>query len=122
MARAKTLQERVPIRRTAWKLADLVVLSLLLALLAHRATSLQGGPGTTTTPRWRCWLAALFCEAWFTLLWLLNMNCKWNPVRFETYPDRLPERQQPPPTCRRCSCIRKAKTPRPFFFCSHHTF
>lgn len=90
MARAKKLQERVPIRRTAWKLADLVVLSLLLALLAHRATSLLGGAGTPPPPR--CWLAALFCEAWFTLLWLLNMNCKWNPVRFETYPDRLSER------------------------------
>ena len=91
MGRAKKLQERVPIRRTAWKLADLVVLSLLLALLAYRATSLLGGAGKTTP---RCWLAvaALFCEAWFTLLWLLNMNCKWNPVRFETYPDRLPER------------------------------
>lgn len=87
----KKLQERVPIRRTAWKLADLVTLSLLLALLAHRATSLLGSAGAgTTTPR--CWLAALFCEAWFTLLWLLNMNCKWNPVRFETYPDCLSER------------------------------
>ena len=63
MGRAKKLQERVPIRRTAWKLADLVVLSLLLALLAHRATSLLGGAGSTTTTR--CWLAvaALFCEA-----------------------------------------------------------
>lgn len=97
MAKAKKpLQERVPIRRTAWKVADLVVLSLLLTLLAHRATYLLGGAaGSTTTPRWRCWLAALVCEAWFTLLWLLNMNCKWNPVRFETYPDRLPERLLP---------------------------
>ncbi|CAL5055070.1 unnamed protein product [Urochloa decumbens] len=83
MASAK-LQERVPIRRTAWKLADLVVLSLLLALLAHRATS----------PLQCSWLAvvALVCEAWFMLLWLLNMNCKWNPVRFQTHPDRLSQR------------------------------
>lgn len=92
MASAK-LQERVPIRRTAWKLADLIVLSLLLALLAHRATSLlQGGGAAAAAPR--CWLAvtAFVCEAWFTLLWLLNMNCKWSPVRFETYPSRLAKR------------------------------
>ncbi|KAJ1280574.1 hypothetical protein BS78_04G243000 [Paspalum vaginatum] len=87
MGRGKKLQQRVPIRRTAWRLADLVVLSLLLALLTHRATSLLGGAESS-------WLAftALICEAWFTLLWLLNMNCKWNPVRFETYPERLSER------------------------------
>jgi hypothetical protein len=84
------LQQRVPIRRTAWKLADLVVLSLLLALLAHRATSLLGGAGAARR-RWLA-VAALVCEAWFTLPWLLNMNCKWNPVWFETYPDRLSER------------------------------
>ncbi|TKW40852.1 hypothetical protein SEVIR_1G273700v4 [Setaria viridis] len=84
------LQERVPIRRTAWKLADLTVFSLLLALLTNRATSLLGGAGAAQ----RFWLAvaALACEAWFTLLWLLNMNCKWNPVRFETYTGRLSER------------------------------
>ena len=31
-----------------------------------------------------CWLAALVCEAWFTVVWLLTVNGKWNPVRFET--------------------------------------
>ncbi|TVU27970.1 hypothetical protein EJB05_19476, partial [Eragrostis curvula] len=88
MARAAKLQERVPLRRTAWKLADLVVLSLLLALVAHRAASLLDGAGEAS---W-CWIAALVCETWFALLWLLNMNCKWNPVRFETHPDLLDER------------------------------
>ncbi|XP_062222481.1 cellulose synthase-like protein H1 isoform X3 [Phragmites australis] len=88
MVRAKKLQERVPLRRTAWKLADLVVLSLLLALIAHRAASLLDGAAVAP----RCWLAALVCEAWFAFVWLLNINCKWNPVRFETHPDRLAER------------------------------
>ncbi|CAL4982655.1 unnamed protein product [Urochloa decumbens] len=83
------LQERVPLPRTAWKLADLVVLSLLLALLARRAASLLGGAAAACT--W-CWLAALVCEAWFTVVWLLTVNGKWNPVRFDTHPERLAER------------------------------
>ncbi|KAG0525303.1 hypothetical protein BDA96_06G044100 [Sorghum bicolor] len=77
MASAKTklrLQERVPLPRTAWKLADLAVLFLLLALLARRASSLVAA------------------GAWFTVVWLLNMNAKWNPVRFDTHPERLAER------------------------------
>ncbi|KAL6650610.1 hypothetical protein ACP70R_009535 [Stipagrostis hirtigluma subsp. patula] len=80
------LQERVPLRRTAWKLADLAVLSLLLALLARRAASLAAGDASP------CWAAALVCEAWFTVVWLLNMNAKWSPVRFDTHPERLAER------------------------------
>ncbi|KAL6885827.1 hypothetical protein ACP4OV_010088 [Aristida adscensionis] len=81
------LQERVPLRRTAWKLADLAVLSLLLALLARRAVELPGGAGAGAASP--CWVAALVCEAWFTLVWLLNVNGKWNPVRFDTHPERL---------------------------------
>lgn len=82
------LQERVPLPRTAWKLADLAVLSLLLALLARRASSLVSSGGTAAACTW-CWVAALICEAWFTVVWLLNMNAKWNPVRFNTHPERL---------------------------------
>ncbi|KAF8667434.1 hypothetical protein HU200_053122 [Digitaria exilis] len=91
------LQERVPLRRTAWKLADLAVLSLLLALLARRAASLLAASGTgvnaaaPSSCTW-CWLAALVCEAWFTVVWLINVNAKWNPVRFDTHPERLAER------------------------------
>ena len=80
----KKLQERVAIRRTAWMLADFVILFLLLALLAHRAVSL-GEHGAT-------WLAALVCEAWFAFVWLLTMNGKWSLVRFDTYPENLSER------------------------------
>ncbi|GJN27625.1 hypothetical protein PR202_gb15665 [Eleusine coracana subsp. coracana] len=84
------LQERVPLRRTAWKFADLAVLSLLLALVASRAASLLRSDDGEAPPR--CWLVALVCEVWFTLVWLLNMNGKWNPVRFDTFPERLSER------------------------------
>ncbi|CAO2035026.1 unnamed protein product [Urochloa humidicola] len=87
------LQERVPLPRTAWKLADLAVLSLLLALLALRAFSLLavGGGGGAPACTW-CWVAALVCEAWFTVVWLLTVNGKWSPVRFDTHPERLAER------------------------------
>uniref|UniRef100_A0A0D9W501 Glycosyltransferase 2-like domain-containing protein n=1 Tax=Leersia perrieri TaxID=77586 RepID=A0A0D9W501_9ORYZ len=83
-SKKKLLQERVPLRRTAWKLAEFFVLFLLLALLAHRATGLDAG-GVA-------WQVAFVCEAWFTFVWLLNMNVKWNPVRFVTYPENLAER------------------------------
>jgi hypothetical protein len=84
------LQEKVPLPRTAWKLADLAVLFLLLALLAHRVSSLMvtSGSGAAAACTW-CWVAALICEAWFTVVWLINMNAKWNPVRFDTHPERL---------------------------------
>jgi hypothetical protein len=94
MASAKTelqLQERVQLHRTAWKLADLAVLFLFLALLARRASSLVAGGGTAPACTW-CWVAALICEAWFTVVWLINMNAKWNPVRFDTHPERLAQR------------------------------
>ncbi|CAN6241757.1 unnamed protein product [Urochloa humidicola] len=85
------LQERVPLPRTAWKLADLAVLSLLLSLLAHRAASLLVVAADAAPARTWCWVAALVCEAWFTVVWLLTLNGKWSPVRFDTHPERLAE-------------------------------
>ncbi|XP_040379586.1 putative cellulose synthase-like protein H3 isoform X1 [Oryza brachyantha] len=79
----RKLQERVPLRRTAL-LADFVVLFLFVALLARRVAGLDGGGAA--------WRVALACEAWFAFVWLLNMNAKWNPVRFDTYPENLAER------------------------------
>ncbi|KAG8064492.1 hypothetical protein GUJ93_ZPchr0004g39843 [Zizania palustris] len=86
----KKLQERVPLGRRAWMLVDIVVLFLLLALLAHRAAALMqhgGGAGAGAA-----WSAALVCEVWLALMWLLDMNAKWSPARFETYPENLAER------------------------------
>ncbi|KAM3198706.1 hypothetical protein ACQJBY_073710 [Aegilops geniculata] len=80
------LQERVSVPRTAWKLADIFILCLLFALLSCRVASLgEGGAGAAS-------VAALVCEAWFTFVWILNMNIKWNPVRFNTYPENLSQR------------------------------
>lgn len=97
MAGARKLQERVPLRRTRWILADFVVLFLLLALLARRAASLLRGERGGAV-----WIAAFVCEAWFTFVWILNMNGKWSPVRFDTYPQNLSER------CSACTCPRSS--------------
>ncbi|XP_047067040.1 cellulose synthase-like protein H1 [Lolium rigidum] len=87
MASTKKLQERVVLGRTAWILAEFAILFLLIALIARRAASPQGEDRGATSP----WLGtlALVCEAWFAFVWALNMNCKWSPVRFDTYPDNL---------------------------------
>lgn len=85
---AMTSANKAKLQLQEWKLADLAVLSLLLALLARRASSLVSSGGTAPACTW-CWVAALICEAWFTVVWLLNMNAKWNPVRFVTHPERL---------------------------------
>ena len=87
MASAKTklqLQERVPLPRTAWKLADLAVLFLLLALLARRASLLVAAGCAALACTW-CWVAALICEAW-----LININAKRNPVLLDTHPEASP--------------------------------
>ncbi|XP_037417144.1 cellulose synthase-like protein H1 [Triticum dicoccoides] len=83
MSSAMKLQERVSVPRTAWKLADIFILCLLFALLSCRVASLREGGAS---------VAALVCEAWFTFVWILNMNIKWNPVRFNTYPENLSQR------------------------------
>uniref|UniRef100_A0A0E0KQQ8 Cellulose synthase-like protein H1 n=1 Tax=Oryza punctata TaxID=4537 RepID=A0A0E0KQQ8_ORYPU len=90
----KKLQERVPLRRTAWMLADFVVLFLLLALLVRRAAAEHGDDGGGGGGA--AWRVAFVCEAWFTFVWLLNMNAKWSPVRFDTYPENLAERWPSP--------------------------
>uniref|UniRef100_A0ACD5UWW7 Uncharacterized protein n=1 Tax=Avena sativa TaxID=4498 RepID=A0ACD5UWW7_AVESA len=98
MASAKKLQERVALPRTAWILADFVILFLLVALLSRRAASLREEHGPISTSTSTTWLPALAlaCEAWFTFVWLLNMNGKWSPVRFDTYPENLPDEQELP--------------------------
>lgn len=39
------------------------------------------------------WLASIICEACFTLSWILDQLPKLQPVKRETYPERLSLRQ-----------------------------
>ncbi|KAG1369832.1 cellulose synthase-like protein H1 [Cocos nucifera] len=78
------LQERIPIKNTFQRVSSLLILTLLFSLLLYRLTSLHShGP---------IWLIAFLCESWFTFIWVLYMNGKWNPVKHKTYPERLLKR------------------------------
>ncbi|EEE61016.1 hypothetical protein OsJ_14839 [Oryza sativa Japonica Group] len=79
----KKLQERAPIRRTAWMLANFVVLFLLLALLVRRATAADAEERGVGGAALR---VAFASEAWFAFLWLLNMNAKCSPPRIDELP------------------------------------
>ncbi|CAA6668374.1 unnamed protein product [Spirodela intermedia] len=87
MAASKPLhfRETMPVKNTLWRAADLLILSLLTALLCCRLIS--------TRRREALWIVAFLCEAWFTFVWLLHINSKWNPVRQITYPERLSKRE-----------------------------
>lgn len=77
------LQERVPLKNSLQKLSDVLVLSLLLALLAYRLISLHRHA--------HIWLIAFTCESWFTFVWLLYMNATWIRVTYKTFPQHLSE-------------------------------
>ena len=77
-------RETVPVKRTLWRALDLLILSLLAALLGIRLHSTHRGEPL--------WIAAFLCEFWFTFIWLLHVNAKWNPVKQITYPERLSKR------------------------------
>ncbi|XP_020598645.1 cellulose synthase-like protein B4, partial [Phalaenopsis equestris] len=76
------LNERICTKNTAKRLAEVLILSLLLSLLTYRVSTLRAAPNLVC-------LTAFFCEAWFTFVWLLYLNAKWNPVIYKTYPHRL---------------------------------
>ncbi|XP_058072599.1 cellulose synthase-like protein H1 [Magnolia sinica] len=80
------LHEKVPRRNTLSRALRLLILFLLLSLLIYRVQHLGShGP---------IWLIAFLCESWFTFIWVLNTNTRWNLVDQKTYPDRLLERLQ----------------------------
>ncbi|KAL5978353.1 hypothetical protein ACLOJK_029470 [Asimina triloba] len=72
---------KLPCKNSLSRTLSLIIFFLLLCLLFYRIRYLHShGP---------VWLVAFLCEAWFTFNFVLNMNCKWNPVDQITYPDRL---------------------------------
>ncbi|XP_058072597.1 cellulose synthase-like protein H1 isoform X2 [Magnolia sinica] len=80
------LHEKVPRRNTLSRALSLLILFLLLSLLFYRLHHL-GSHGPV-------WLIAFLCELWFTFIWVMNINTRWNLVDQKTYPDRLLERFQ----------------------------
>ncbi|CAI7913683.1 unnamed protein product [Closterium sp. NIES-54] len=42
------------------------------------------------------WLVSIICEVWFFFSWILDQFPKWNPIRRETYMDRLSLRFEKP--------------------------
>ncbi|OVA03409.1 Cellulose synthase [Macleaya cordata] len=85
MAISLPLQERIPRKNTLKRAFELIIFFLLVSLLIYRLKSLEHH-GLST------WLFAFICESWFTFVWVLYINAKWNPVEYKTYPDRLLER------------------------------
>ncbi|KAH7680951.1 Cellulose synthase protein [Dioscorea alata] len=78
------LQERVPLNNTLQRASDLTILFLLISLLYYRLISLHFHGFV--------WLLSCICESWFTFVWILNTNAKWNPVTYKTYPQNLLKR------------------------------
>nr|GMC70591.1 cellulose synthase-like protein H1 [Ipomoea batatas] len=61
---------------------EIIILFLLLSLITYRLFSLHSHDHIP-------WLLALICEAWFTFVWILIVNAKWNQIQTKTYPQRL---------------------------------
>ncbi|XP_019193754.1 PREDICTED: cellulose synthase-like protein H1 [Ipomoea nil] len=65
---------------------EIIILFLLLSLISYRLFSLgTHNDNDHIIP----WLLALICEVWFTFVWILTINCKWNQIQTKTYPQRL---------------------------------
>uniref|UniRef100_A0A5B6ZN97 Cellulose synthase-like protein H1 n=1 Tax=Davidia involucrata TaxID=16924 RepID=A0A5B6ZN97_DAVIN len=75
------LHERISRKNTIPRIVELIILFLLLSLLVYRLLSLRNH-GIT-------WLLAFLCESWFTFIWVLTVNAKWNQVDYKTYPEYL---------------------------------
>ncbi|XP_042977126.1 cellulose synthase-like protein H1 isoform X2 [Carya illinoinensis] len=75
------LYEKTPCKSTVQRTSDFIIFFLLLSLVTYRLLHLKNH-GLT-------WLLAFLCESWFTFVWFLVLNIKWNRVIFKTYPDHL---------------------------------
>ncbi|VFQ62162.1 unnamed protein product [Cuscuta campestris] len=80
------------------KAVELIILCLLLSLITYRLISLNSHAAATAAASAAGgfllfpWLLALICESWFTFLWILIVNSKWNQVDTHTHPERLLQR------------------------------
>ncbi|XP_077232455.1 cellulose synthase-like protein H1 isoform X1 [Tasmannia lanceolata] len=84
------LQEKIPLKNTLHRAADILIFIQLLSLLSYRLFYLRN--------HGIIWLFAFLCESWFAFVWVLFMNFKWNPCHYKTYPERLLQRFPDPPS------------------------
>ncbi|CAK9172317.1 unnamed protein product [Ilex paraguariensis] len=86
------LQEQNPRKNTTPRAVEIIIFFLLLSLLVYRHLHLRDHG-------W-AWVLAFCCESWFTFIWILTMNNKWNQIYIKTYPERLlqwkPAHELPP--------------------------
>ncbi|XP_058088287.1 cellulose synthase-like protein H1 isoform X2 [Magnolia sinica] len=78
------LQEKLPRNNIIRRVADILILFLLISLLLYRLLNLNGHSFV--------WQLALLCETCFTFIWILNTSTRWNFVDYKTYPDRFLKR------------------------------
>ncbi|CAH9137126.1 unnamed protein product [Cuscuta epithymum] len=67
---------------------EVVILGLLISLITYRFHFLN------SHGYYLPWIIALLCESWFTFVWILNINAKWNQMETKTYPERLLKRME----------------------------
>ncbi|XP_017240204.1 cellulose synthase-like protein H1 [Daucus carota subsp. sativus] len=79
------LFQRVSLRSDKSIALELLLLFLLFSLLTYHFFSIKqyGIPV----------LLAFLCESFFTYVWILVLNIKWNPIKYVQYPDRLLEQK-----------------------------
>ncbi|XP_050206572.1 cellulose synthase-like protein B3 isoform X2 [Mercurialis annua] len=80
------LYERTSVKKHIHKASDICILFLMCSLLVYHFLTLKN--------HGFAWFLALLCESWFTFLWVLVVSTRWNPVKFITYPERLPQRAE----------------------------
>ncbi|MFS7960810.1 putative cellulose synthase (UDP-forming) [Helianthus anomalus] len=82
------LQEKIVHNNKTARAIELIILSFLVSILVYRIISFKDQDQNHNFP----WFLAFLCESWFTFIWILSMNIKWNQSYTITYPERLLER------------------------------
>ncbi|XP_061962469.1 cellulose synthase-like protein H1 [Populus nigra] len=80
------LFQKVVLKYPIHRAFDITIFFLLLSLLVYRLLYLSN--------HGFAWVLALLCESCFTFIWVVTVSCKWNPVEYKTYPERLSQKAQ----------------------------
>ncbi|KAL4013713.1 hypothetical protein IC575_025896 [Cucumis melo] len=87
MAKSLPLYEKTNIKRPTQRVLDITIFILLVSLNAYRVLLIYNHGFSYLQ------IIAFLCEFWFSFIWFLTIIIKWNPVHYETYPQRLLERE-----------------------------